>query len=128
MRSDHGTENTTLAACHMALRHEHNDEFSGEKSFRFGASTTNTVELNLRFVCAKYGCWEHKFVYIVMPIYHWVYHCHKYTHKQFTCSLIHSSLKRYFMGFCCCPIDNVQEIWLTKMDFGWPNPVANCCF
>ena len=33
MRSDHGTENTTLAACHMALRHEHNDEFSGEKSF-----------------------------------------------------------------------------------------------
>ena len=45
VRSDHGTENTTLAACHMALRHEHDDEFSGEKSFRFGPSTTNTVEL-----------------------------------------------------------------------------------
>lgn len=47
VRSDHGTENTILAACHMALRHDHNDEFNGEKSFRFGSSTTNTVELNL---------------------------------------------------------------------------------
>ena len=44
IRSDHGTENTILASTHMALRHYHNDEFSGEKSFRYGASTTNTVE------------------------------------------------------------------------------------
>lgn len=51
--SDHGTENTTLAACHMALHHEHNDEFNGERSFWFEASTTNTVELNLKctYVC-----------------------------------------------------------------------------
>ena len=21
----------------------------------------------------------------------------------------------------CCPIENVQKIWSTKMDFGWPN-------
>ena len=32
MRSDHGTENTSLSACHMALRHYHEDEFSGEKA------------------------------------------------------------------------------------------------
>lgn len=65
VRSDHGTENTTLAACHMALRHEHNDEFNGERSFRFGASTTNTVELNLKFMCANSKCsyWEHSFTY-----------------------------------------------------------------
>ena len=43
IRSDCGTENTSLAAVQMALRHEHNDAFSGEKSFRFGSSTTNTV-------------------------------------------------------------------------------------
>ncbi|XP_065890570.1 uncharacterized protein [Dysidea avara] len=42
VRSDHGTENTTLAACHMALRHSHDDKYSGDKSFRFGPSTTNT--------------------------------------------------------------------------------------
>ena len=45
VRSDYGTENSILAACHMALRHNHEDEFSGEQSFRFGSSTTNTVEL-----------------------------------------------------------------------------------
>ena len=44
MRSDHGTENTSLSACHMALRHYHEDEFSGEKSYRYGSSTTNTVK------------------------------------------------------------------------------------
>ena len=22
-----------------------------------------------------------------------------------------------------CPIENVQEIWPTKMDFGWPNAI-----
>ena len=44
--SDCGTENTVLAACQIALRHEHDDEFRGEKSFRFGSSTTNTVSYN----------------------------------------------------------------------------------
>jgi len=43
VRADCGTENTTLAATHMGLRHKHQDEFSGNKSFRFGSSTTNTV-------------------------------------------------------------------------------------
>ena len=44
IRSDYGTENSILAACHMALRHNHDDEYSGDLSFRFGSSTTNTVE------------------------------------------------------------------------------------
>jgi len=47
VRADCGTENTTLAATHMALRHEHNDDFNGIKSFRFGSSTTNTVRVAL---------------------------------------------------------------------------------
>ena len=46
MRSDCGTENSSLAACHMALRHQHDDEFSGLRSFRYGSSTTNTVIIN----------------------------------------------------------------------------------
>ena len=28
--------------------------------------------------------------------------------------------KRYFIGFDCCCIENVQEIWPAKMDFGQP--------
>ena len=44
LRSDCGTENTVLSACHMTLRHNHMDEFKGEKSFRFGSSATNTVK------------------------------------------------------------------------------------
>ena len=44
VRTDRGTENTSLAASHMALRHNHLDEFRGEKSFRYGSSTTNTVK------------------------------------------------------------------------------------
>lgn len=43
IRSDCGTENSSLAACHMALRHGHADEFCGPRSFRYGSSTTNTV-------------------------------------------------------------------------------------
>ena len=46
VRSDHGTENTVLAASHMSLRHQHTDQFRGERSFRFGSSTTNTVSSN----------------------------------------------------------------------------------
>ena len=43
IKSDCGTEETSLAAVKMPLRHEHNNAFSREKSFRFGSSTTNTV-------------------------------------------------------------------------------------
>ena len=43
VRSDCGTENASLAACHMLLRHYHSDSFSKEKSYRYGSSTTNTV-------------------------------------------------------------------------------------
>ena len=45
LRSDYGTENTVLASYQMALRDHHDDCFSGEKSYRFGRSTTNTVNL-----------------------------------------------------------------------------------
>ena len=27
----------------------------------------------------------------------------------------------FFRLLIAVPIENVQEIWLTKMDFGWPN-------
>ena len=28
----------------------------------------------------------------------------------------------HFVGYIdCCPIENVQQIWLTEMDFGQPN-------
>lgn len=47
LRSDCGTENSTLAACHMLLRHNHGDEQSGRRSFRYGSSTTNTVMIIL---------------------------------------------------------------------------------
>ena len=47
VRGDCGTENTTLAATHMALRHNHHDELSASKSFRFGSSTTNTVQVTI---------------------------------------------------------------------------------
>ena len=43
LRSDCGSENSVLAACHMLLRHNHSDEFAGNRSFRYGSSTTNTV-------------------------------------------------------------------------------------
>ena len=35
MRCDKGTENSLFAACHMAMRHSHSDNLSGEKSFRY---------------------------------------------------------------------------------------------
>ena len=47
LRSDRGTENCFLAACHMALRHGHSDMFAGEQAYRYGKSTSNTVELVL---------------------------------------------------------------------------------
>ena len=51
VRSDHGTENTILAATHMSLRHGHVDDFKGERSYRFGSSTTNTVSLIIHNCC-----------------------------------------------------------------------------
>ena len=68
VRSDYGTENTTLAACHMALRHEHDDEFSGEKSFWFGPSTTNTVELY--HVVAVVSCMKDKGMHMLYQCLH----------------------------------------------------------
>ena len=47
MRSDYGTENCYLAASQIALRSSHTDTFAGEKSFRYGKSTTNTVRLSM---------------------------------------------------------------------------------
>ena len=47
VRSDYGTENCYLAASQVALRSEHIDTFAGEKSFRYGKSTTNTVRNGL---------------------------------------------------------------------------------
>ena len=53
IRSDCGTENSSLSACQMLFRHDHDDEFKGEKSFRYGSSTTNTVN-NYNIVVASY--------------------------------------------------------------------------
>ena len=47
IRCDCGTENTEVAACHMSMRHNQSDQFKGENSVRYGASTTNTVNLKL---------------------------------------------------------------------------------
>ena len=55
IRSDCGTENTSLATAQMALRHEHDDAFSSEKSFRFGSSTTSTVRNFYDTECSSYG-------------------------------------------------------------------------
>ena len=60
VRSDHGTENTLLAATHMSLRHGHVD-FKGEKSYRFGSSTTNTVSLDK----------SSREVLIIIPVFLW---------------------------------------------------------
>ena len=54
LRCDKGTKNSTLAACHMALRHAHSDALSGEKSFRYGPSTSNTVSFWLQCVYSYY--------------------------------------------------------------------------
>ena len=43
IRIDYGTENCSLAACHMMLRHHHHGVFKGERSYQYGSSTTNTV-------------------------------------------------------------------------------------
>ena len=45
VRSDRGTENISIAACQMALRHHHRDDHSGPRSFIFGSSVANTVSI-----------------------------------------------------------------------------------
>lgn len=51
VRCDRGTENCVLAASQMALRHDHGDRFSGEKAFKYGKSTSNTVS-TVRYLSA----------------------------------------------------------------------------
>ena len=48
----------------MALRHNHDDEYSGEKSFRFGSSTTNTVSGIIMFSSSLYMFQK----YYVVPV------------------------------------------------------------
>ena len=43
MRSDHGTENFTIATCQMAFRHYRDNRYAGAHSFMFGSSIRNCV-------------------------------------------------------------------------------------
>ena len=45
MRSDHGTENFTIATCQMAFRHYHDDRYAGAHSFMFGSSIRELCKL-----------------------------------------------------------------------------------
>ena len=45
IRLDRGTENVKMAAVQYAFRENHLDELSGEKSFRFGTSPANIVNI-----------------------------------------------------------------------------------
>ena len=52
VRADRGTENSEIAFIHSTLRSVHSDEFAGEKSFRYGRSTSNQVlfEINATLI------------------------------------------------------------------------------
>ena len=41
IRSDRGSENTIIGGIHVYLRQNHGDNFSGEKSYRYGSSINN---------------------------------------------------------------------------------------
>ena len=43
LRSDYGTENSTLAAVQIALRYDHEDTLARDKSFLYGSSKHNVV-------------------------------------------------------------------------------------
>ena len=43
MRTDRGTENSVIAFVQPTLRSFHQDDLAGEKSFRYGKSTSNQV-------------------------------------------------------------------------------------
>ena len=43
LRTDLGTENSTIAVIQPALRHGGDDKYAGENSHRYGKSTSNRV-------------------------------------------------------------------------------------
>ena len=43
LRSDYGTENSRVATAQIAFRSNGDDDLAGDRSFRYGKSTTNTV-------------------------------------------------------------------------------------
>ena len=43
MRVNRGTENSSISFVHPALRSMHSDSFAGERSFRYGKSSSNQV-------------------------------------------------------------------------------------
>ena len=43
LRTDYGTENSCFAFLQPLLRHQHNDDFSGNHCHRYGKSTSNQV-------------------------------------------------------------------------------------
>ena len=45
LRGDHGTENSDVAAIHIAMRYSHHDSLARGKSFIYGPSKFNTVSL-----------------------------------------------------------------------------------
>ena len=50
MRTDLGTENSTIAVVQAALRHGASDRYAGEKSHRYGKSVTNQVIKYIRIM------------------------------------------------------------------------------
>ena len=46
LRSDYGTENTSIATCQMMFRHPHRDRYAGPNSFVFGSSIEFVVSLS----------------------------------------------------------------------------------
>ena len=61
MRSDHGTENVTVATCQMAFRHYHGDRYAGASSFIFGSSVRNCVSYigNCVHAYSLFLCMQH---------------------------------------------------------------------
>lgn len=58
MRGDRGNENSSIAACQMFFRHQHDDRYAGSNSFIFGSSIKNTVCAYFQsYICVmKYWC------------------------------------------------------------------------
>ncbi|KAL5477457.1 hypothetical protein EMCRGX_G024257 [Ephydatia muelleri] len=48
LRSDYGTENTSIATCQMMFQHPHRDRYAGPNSFVFGSSIRNTIKKILK--------------------------------------------------------------------------------
>ena len=47
VRADRGTENSIIAFVQPTLRSQHSDSLAGDKSFRYGKSTSNQVSYKL---------------------------------------------------------------------------------